>query len=391
MLKPPAIVILAHQRTHCFKRLLKSLFNASYPNSDVNLIISIDKSSKDELIKIAQDFIWTHGEKHIIEHPLQLGLLNHMLFVFSLTEKYENIIVLEDDLWVSPFFYSFTQKALDYYQSDDRVTGISLYSYHISESSLLAFTPVDDGSAVYFMCYPSSWGLCISKDKIKNFLNAYHNNQLNNSTFEPPFVKNWPQQSWKRYMIRFLLETNTYFVFPRLSLSTNFSPKGTNTPLDSELFQVNIQNLDRNYNFKQFSQSKAIYDSYFEMTAACLNTYIDDFKNYQYTVDLQGMKGKDDILTPYVLTVKKTQNPLFRYASSMKPVILNVIHHIEGNSISFDTKENVLSKSGKIHYGHTEFLHKYSTQMLYNRISFLKYIYFYLKFELKMYWQKIRG
>jgi len=370
---------------------MRSLLLASYPDEPINLIISIDKSTSEEVFKLSEDFNWIHGDKQIIKHPLSLGLLNHMLFVFTLTEKYEHLIILEDDLWVSPCFFQFAQKAINYYQSDNKITGISLYSYNISESSLLRFTPVDDGSDVYFMSYPSSWGLCVSRNKINYFLNDYNKGLLNDNNTEPSFVKNWSQQSWKRYMIRHLIKSDTCFVYPRSSLTTNFSPKGTNTPVHSELFQVNIQNVAKSYNFINLSQSKAIYDSYFELTSDCLNTFIKDLKSYQYTIDLQGVKEKNDIHTPYVLTVKKTKKPLFQFGSFMNPLILNVIHSIEGTSINFDTKENIISKARKIHYGHSEFIHKYTYQMLNSRISFVKYFYFYFKFEIKMYWQKIFG
>ena len=52
--------------------------------------------------KIANDFNWRLGEKKVIIHTQKLGLRNHFIWVGDQTERFKNVIFLEDDLIVSP-------------------------------------------------------------------------------------------------------------------------------------------------------------------------------------------------------------------------------------------------------------------------------------------------
>ncbi|MEJ7683902.1 MAG: hypothetical protein WKG06_39795 [Segetibacter sp.] len=106
----PAIVIVTYNRPASLQRLLSFLSKAVFDCSDVNLVISIDyhsSSKHDEVVKIANDFDWKYGFKKIIEHKSNLGLRAHVLSCGDLSEEYDAVIVLEDDIVVSPFFYKY--------------------------------------------------------------------------------------------------------------------------------------------------------------------------------------------------------------------------------------------------------------------------------------------
>ncbi|OQA01904.1 MAG: GNT-I family protein [Bacteroidetes bacterium ADurb.Bin408] len=384
----PAIIIVAYNRTEPLKRLLDSLLRAKYPAQPIPLIISIDKSESARVADLAEGFHWPYGKKEVVKHNEHKGLLKHLLYMLSLAETYEDLIVLEDDLAVSPYFYSFARQALAFYGSAPDVAGVSLYHYSLSESSLLKFDPLDDSSSVYFMQYPSSWGFAINKKQALAFLESYNSGSLNYFIKEPLFIKNWPAQSWKRFMTSYLIKRDNYFVFPRLSLTTNFSPAGTHIPCNMELFHVPIQTADMLYRFIPFEQSMAVYDSYFEMTPACLNKRTPLFTGYNFELDLQGCKDLTASDAPYVLTTRHTLHPLFSFASEMKPLLLNVVNNEAGKDIFFTLKEHVTENPGKIHYGHAEYLHRYSHKILSGRFSFLKYFYFYILYDLKLFFGK---
>jgi len=385
----PAIVIIAYNRPKALKQLLDSVNNAIYPDGPIELIISIDKGNNKEVGALAKAFDWQHGNKEIIYQEEHLGLINHVFFCAGMTRKYETIVLLEDDLIVSSHFYTFSEKTSEYYQNEEKIAGISLYNYCLSESSLLSFLPVDDGSDVYFMQYPSSWGLCLTHKNWQLFLKSYIDGELSDTQNDPCFVKSWPRNSWKRFMIRYLCKYNKYFVFPRLSLTSNFSYKGTNTPLDLNIFQVALQMSHKNYIFNQIKDSKAVYDAYFEISPESLNRFVNNFSTFNYVVDLQGVRSLNNTNANYVLTTRKTKSPLMTFGSPLKPLILNVINNIRGADISFDLIENTSRKTNHVHYGHTEFIHKYLHQNLSNKFSFFKYFYLYLSYEMKMYWQKL--
>ena len=385
-----AIVVIAYNRLNALKQLLDSINNAIYPDTSISLVISIDKSNNKEIASLVKEFEWHHGNKELIFHEKRLGLIKHVFYCAGLTNNFDNVILLEDDLIVSPYFYMFSEKACAYYQHEERVTGISLYNYCISESSLLSFIPIDDGSDVYFMQYPSSWGLCLNKKNWQLFLKSYVEGELSDDLNDPPFVRSWPNNSWKRFMIRYLNYYNKYFVFPRLSLTSNFSKQGTNTPVDLNIFHVPLQMSYKDWRFVSVSESKAIYDTCFEITPESLNKFIPAFSSFNYIVDLQGVRDLKQTKATHIVTTRKTNAPLMTYGSQMKPLVFNLINNIQGTEIRFSLLKNTSKKNNNVHYGHTEFVYKYMHQNLSNKFSFIKYFYFYISFELKMYWKRIK-
>jgi len=388
-LQKPTIIILAYNRLEPLRRLLTSLAAAYYPVGDINLIISIDKSKDRNIIKEAESFKWMCGKKEIITHPKHLGLVGHVFFAAGLSEKYENIIVLEDDLIVSPYYYMFAAKALAFYKNCSSIAGISLYGYSISESSMLTYEPIDDGSDVYYLQYPSSWGYCISHSHWKAFMAAFENKQLADDKSDPFFIKQWPRHSWKRFFVRYMLLNDKFFVYPRLSLTTNFADKGRNTPLKMDIFQVPIQLQEKSYLFSDFNESKSKYDVYFEILPDILKKLCTTLGQYNFIVDLQGAKDLRRENCLYTLTSKRSQNPIITFSSSMRPLINNVIFNIKGNELCFSLIKNVKAKPNAIHYGHAQFNHRYSNRLMRGRFSFLKYFTYYIKYELRLFFSKL--
>ncbi|PNW26694.1 glycosyltransferase [Formosa algae] len=128
----PALVVVTFNRPESLKRLLDSLNNAYYNEYNVPLIISIDYQNSiqhNEVVEIAENFKWTFGKKTIINHVENLGLKKHVLKCGDLVYDYDSIIMLEDDLFVSQEFYTTTIQLLNFYKSDDRIAGVSLYTH----------------------------------------------------------------------------------------------------------------------------------------------------------------------------------------------------------------------------------------------------------------------
>ena len=146
-----AIVVVGYNRVDSIARLLHTLSTAYYPHNNVPLIISIDKSETDIVEKYADEFNWNYGNKRVIKHTQRMGLRNHILSIGKLFDQYEALIVLEDDLSVSPNFYLYAQQTVDKYKNDDRIAGISLFSFAINYQTQRFFLPIKDENDVYFM------------------------------------------------------------------------------------------------------------------------------------------------------------------------------------------------------------------------------------------------
>lgn len=328
----PTIVVAAFNRPQSLNRLLGSLTKCNFAEP-VKLIISID-GSDNELVKGCADFYdWKFGEKLIIAHGEHLGLKEHILRCGDLVNQEESIILLEDDIWVSPFFYEFAVAANNFYTEDSKVAGISLYNYQKTEYDDQFFIPVDDGSDCYFMQVPSSWGQVFNKKGWNDFREWLSENEAKiEGSNIPEQVKSWGAHSWKKHFMHFLVDTDKYFVFPRLSLSTNFEDLGTNSD-SSGKYQVTTQSSKRSFNFFKFDDSKSIYDAWFEIKPVALNKLIPWIADYSYDVDLNGYK--QNYHGTYLLTSKPLLEAKFSFSSNMKPAIQNIITELPGNSIHF--------------------------------------------------------
>ncbi len=85
----------------------------------------------------------------IIDRDANLGLSQSIISgVTEIVNKYDTIIVLEDDLIISPHFLEFMNNALEKYKNDDRVLNIHGYLFPIKGK-----IPVN-----FFLVYGGCWG-----------------------------------------------------------------------------------------------------------------------------------------------------------------------------------------------------------------------------------------
>ena len=63
---------------------------------------------------------------HIVEQPENKGLASNIISgVTDLVEKYGRVIVLEDDLIVSPWFLTFMNEALETYKDEENIVNVN--------------------------------------------------------------------------------------------------------------------------------------------------------------------------------------------------------------------------------------------------------------------------
>lgn len=339
----PTIVIIAYNRPDSFRRVLKSLITACYDGfKNINLIISIDGGGGDGVIEIAEKFEWTYGIKEIIKHEKNIGLRNHVISCGELTRKFENIIIIEDDCFVSRNFYDFSVRSIEFYKDDERISGISLYSYRFNEIAALPFSPLDDGNDIYFMNVPSSLGQIWTKTQWQKFIEYYRSNPVISPNDKlPDNVKSWPESSWKKYFYKYNVEKNLFFVYPRISYLTNFGEKGTHYPHVTQSLQVPIEVRAKNlsYRFVCFDDSCNKYDGFFEILPDCLMQYGIPISE-DCIIDLYGSKNFRLYNHLYALSIKKNEQSIFTFGIRLFPFPLNIIFKIGGTAISYNYRKN---------------------------------------------------
>lgn len=332
----PAIVVVTFNRPNALARILKTISAARYDGMvDVPLVISVDKSEHTDVLAVAKAFEWSHGSKRIIEHHENLGLKKHVISCGDLTEEYEAIILLEDDLLVSPEYYQYAVQALNFYDDQPEVSGISLYSYDFNEYAESRFTPLEDGFDNYFIQTACSWGQAWTASQWNAF-KAWYKNCLSfeeGSDRLPQKLLEWSERSWKKFFIKYMICTNKYFVYPRVSLSTNSGESGTNHR-GSLNYQVPLQLGHRDYCFSQLERSLSRYDGHYELEAQCLQQLNPALKDMDFECDLYGTKVIENVKSTHLLSIKECTDAITSYDLSLVPQELNIAFGLPGSYFS---------------------------------------------------------
>lgn len=355
----PAIVVIAYNRPKSLTRLLTSLERAEYPNKSIPLIISIDFSTTNrDVVKIANKFDWQFGEKNVIAHKTNLGLRKHVILCGDYSFEYENVILLEDDLFVSKNFYYYAIAALNFSVHKDYIGGISLYNHKINVHKSEYFSAYEDGYDNWYFQFASSWGQSWNKSQWKKFKSWYEQNPtIQVGPHIPANVTNWSDKSWLKYFIAYLIDTKRFFLYPKIALSTNFNDQGTHVGSDSTAYQLELlASKKEEYHFSVLEESKSVYDAFFENTT--LHQALPEFSKDGLIIDLYG--NKKPIGGKYFLTSELLDFSIVTsYGRSLKPIDANIFEKISGNDLFLydlsvasqnNNKENNNSKYRRIIY-----------------------------------------
>lgn len=326
------IVVSAFDRKNALERLLASLRKADYQES-VTLIISIDGEGPAEVVETAHAFAWPHGEKQVVHHRENLGLRGHILFCGSLAGQHDGIILLEEDLYAAPSFYRYALQAARFYRDCPDIAGIALYAPAFNENAYLPFCPLHDGHDVYFMQLACSWGQLWLNRQWREFEDWYRDHAAQDLSADrslPHSVRQWPDTSWKKFFIKFMIDGNRYFVYPRSSLTTNFGDEGRHHT-GTRLYQVPLMlGEPPEWAFVDFNRSLVKYDACGEMLPASLRRMCPQLDGYDFTVDLYGVKEAHCFTDKYVLTSKQCDACLQSYGKFLLPPEANIIEGVPG-------------------------------------------------------------
>ena len=349
----PAIVILGYSRPLAFKRLLNAIEVADYQDSP-SLIISLEGEADPEVVAIAEKF---HSEKltvRLIRRQSRLGLREHVIACGDLTEEYGSIVLLEEDLLIDRFFYSYASKALSYYQHERRVAGIALYSYEYNEFAQLSFTPMSNGYDTYLMQVACSWGQCWTLEQWSAFKKWYAGKtqaDLENISNLPPAVKSWPESSWKKYFQGFMLEIGRYFVYPYKSYSTNCSDAGGNHIREgTTLHQVSMSAQLRpkpEYNFCPLDAQEVVYDSFMEPTGQFVFRAMGKSIK-ELEIDIYGTKPLALLnRKPFAVTVKRSNRKDKIFSLRFRPHEFNLMFPSNSENGDFWLSQSASLSNGK--------------------------------------------
>ena len=331
-----AIVIVAYNRTESVRRLFNSLLEAHYPQT-APLIISIDKSDTEAVGELADKLDWPYGDKKVIKHQENLGLRRHVLSIGEYTKLYDGVIVLEDDLEVSPSFYNFALEAVRKYRNDERIAGISLYSFTLNLNNKLPFIPEQNGFDAFLFQNAQSWGQVWMTKAWMSFIEWYsnHSEEFPYLNHLPYSICHWGKNSWLKYHIKYCIEKDKYFVYPYISMTFCSGAVGTHSSEKSSFVQNAIlRGCRQGFRFPDFEESVK-YDGFFERVGIKESLGLKDV-----CVDINGEKG-NRMGNRYWLTTKRMRYRIIRsFGLLYIPIERNVLQQVYGNSIFlYDTSQ----------------------------------------------------
>lgn len=337
----PVIVIAAYSRANSLNRLLSSIENAKFPSNDIKIIISLDGGASAEVLAVAKRFKFLNGNVEIVTREKNIGLRSHILWCGDQSLLYGSVIVLEDDLYVDPYFYIYSEAALDFYKEDEVVAGVALYSQRYNEYARLPFEPLFNGYSNYFMQVACSWGQAWSARQWNAFKYWYEKttpNDIENCVRLPDTVKHWPDSSWKKYFSAYIVHNKKYFVYPYLSYSTNCSDAGgVHLNKVFNYFQVpmaaGIRTLDE-FKFSRLEQSSAKYDAFMEPINPGGLGFM-NIESHEIEFDFYGLKSIALLKEKeWCVTSKKCVKQELNISLRYKPVEMNLLNHDGENGSS---------------------------------------------------------
>lgn len=165
MLAP--IVVFVYARPEHTKKTIESL-TKNYLASETEVYIYSDAAKNEKVIKqveLVREYIDSLLQRNIFKSvritkaETNKGLANSVIAgVTEIISQYRKIIVLEDDLIVSPNFLQYMNEALDFYEGNKKIWSISGYTFKIN-------FPPDYKHDIYLSYRGCSWGWATWQDR----------------------------------------------------------------------------------------------------------------------------------------------------------------------------------------------------------------------------------
>lgn len=343
----PAIAIPAYNRPHALRRLLGSLLAADIPQH-TPLVIAVDRpppgSTTDgnaDVLALVRELRWPFGEQRVIAHENHLGLRGNVTHCGRYASEFGAVVLLEDDLYVSPRFFDYAAAALAYFAADPRVAGISLNQLWFNGFTNQPFMPLIDALDVFFLQLATPQGQAYTAEQWTRYEIWLSNNPQPSLERLHPIFADFPESDWLPQCDAFLVDTGAFYVYPRASLTTNFGDEGTHMRGDTTAFQVPLVLGPRKATLGSIDESLAVYDAFYEWLPDRLKRVVPGLAGVDVEMDLYATKPATLIRADHVITTRTTRRAVESYGKVMRPLEMNIVAGIEGRGITLARREDV--------------------------------------------------
>ena len=248
------ICLFVYSRVVELKHTIESLKKNKLA-SESQLFIFLDGPENLEVkekVNEVKEFIYTitgFAQVAIYESDVNKGLAKSIISgVSKMLDKYETVIVLEDDLILATNFLCYMNQALKYYADKKRILSISGYAFKLNYPDTYKYD-------VALSIRASSWGWATWKDRWSeidweltdyssfrwNFIKQYYFNRGGSDLSHMLYRrKKGSIDSWAIRFVYHQYKHNYLDVFPVVSkvLNNGFSTEATHTKFKSERFET---------------------------------------------------------------------------------------------------------------------------------------------------------
>ena len=166
-MKYAPIVLFVYNRPNHTKETLDSLVvNERFSEHKLYIFSDGKKGEGEEEVEDLRLFLKQYSSKYpnmeLIFSKENKGLAKSIIEgVSKILERFDSVVVLEDDIVTSRYFLKYMQEALEYYKNLQRIGSISGFNYPEKVLNI----PSEYDKDIYFSLRPSSWGWATWKDR----------------------------------------------------------------------------------------------------------------------------------------------------------------------------------------------------------------------------------
>ncbi|CAG8447526.1 1034_t:CDS:2 [Funneliformis caledonium] len=270
------VQVITQDRPDSLARLVRSLKSSHFFGDEISLTINMDRGADPVTKEYCRTLEWPFGQKNIRHRIVQGGLMAAVVESYYPKDDHDYTVLLEDDVELSPYFYTWTKYGiLKYRYGPDRVHssrmyGISYYGSKINELYPPGRRPFDPAIFLegtnfpfrtpYLWQVPCSWGAVYFPEVWREFhdyfparLQDLSGLNLQNITVPETRSNRW-KKSWKKFLIELIYLRGYVMLYPNyenfMSFSTNHAEAGTHIhlvegkPRPNDIFGVPLMEED---------------------------------------------------------------------------------------------------------------------------------------------------
>ncbi|RNF26495.1 uncharacterized protein Tco025E_01200 [Trypanosoma conorhini] len=265
------VFVFTYARPDGLKETLTSLLNADYSKAsagavDLEVFVDYRRSESPQLqekqsaiIQMLRDFAWPHGGYKIHQRLINAGLRLSIMEAWQPTSDREVAAFFEDDVVVSPYWFSWVHDALGQYapvgagniiEADPHFVGFALFRPIFDELSRRR-VEVKNSYAPFLLQQPCSWGAVYLPGPWRRFREFFEREKENDlrvrrlGRARNPTSNYWNHNSsWKKYLIYYMYRNGLYMMYPnlpeKLVLSTSRLLPGEHPTPSRKLFVLSL-------------------------------------------------------------------------------------------------------------------------------------------------------